>query len=156
MKKENKLSLKKNKQTKPLGLTKIILFLLLLIISFKVLPAIVVLFIGLLPTFTIVITDTKNVNKITTVGCFNVAGVMICLNNIFNQISSSAKFSINENIYNIVVMLAASALGVFLYYILPDIFVYIFKNSAQHRLKIINAKLDKLKENWDNIIPEEY
>jgi hypothetical protein len=53
-------------------------------------------------------------------------------------------------------MLLAAALGIFLYYVLPDLFVYIFKNSAQHRLKIINAKLEKLKETWDNIIPEEY
>ena len=52
-------------------------------------------------------------------------------------------------------MLSAAALGVFLYYILPYIFAYIFKNSAQHRLKMINAKLEKLKENWDGVIPEE-
>ena len=155
MKKENKISLKKNKDTKISGFQKVFWFILLLFVSFKVLPAIVVLFLGLLPTFTIVVTDTKNINKITTVGCFNVAGVMICLNSLFNQFSSSAKFSITDNIYNIVIMLSVAALGVFLYYILPDIFVYIFKNSAQHRLKIINAKLEKLKETWDNIIPEE-
>jgi hypothetical protein len=52
-------------------------------------------------------------------------------------------------------MLFAAGLGMVLYYVLPDIFVYIFKNSAQHRLKIINAKLEKLKQNWDNLIPED-
>ena len=155
MKKENKISLKKNKQSKASGFQKVILFVVLLIISFKILPAVVVLLLGLLPTITIVVTDTKNINKITTVGCFNVAGVMICLNSLFNQFTSVAKFSINDNIYNIIIMLSGAALGVFLYYILPDIFIYIFKNSAQHRLKIINAKLEKLKENWSGVIPEE-
>ena len=109
----------------------------------------------LLPTLTIVVTDTKNINKITTVGCFNISGVMICLNNLFNQITAVSKFSITDNIFNIIIMLSGAAVGVVLYYILPDIFVYIFKNSAQHRLKLINAKLEKLKSNWDNLIPEQ-
>ncbi len=155
MKKENKISLKKNKQSKISGFQKVLIFLVLLFISFKILPAVVVLMLGLLPTITIIVTDTKNINKITTVGCFNVAGIMICLNNLFTQFSSSTKFLINNNIHNIIIMLSAAALGVFLYYILPDIFAYIFKNSAQHRLKIINAKLEKMKETWDGVIPEE-
>ena len=142
MKTENKISIKKTKQPKISGFQKVFLFVLFLVISFKVLPAIVVLFIGILPTITILLTDTKNINKITTVGCFNISGVMICFNNIFNQITSVANFSITDNIFNIAIMLFAAGLGMFLYYILPDIFVYICKNSAQHRLKIINAKLE--------------
>lgn len=155
MKTENKISLKKTKQSKISGFQKAFLFALFLIISFKILPAIVVLFLGLLPTLTIVVTDTKNINKITTVGCFNISGVMICLNNLFNQITAATKFSITDNIFNIIIMLSGAAIGVVLYYILPDIFVYIFKNSAQHRLKLINTKLEKLKSSWDNLIPEE-
>lgn len=155
MKTENKISIKKNKQSKVSGFQKVFLFALFLVISFRVLPAIVVLFIGLLPTLTILLTDTKNINKITTVGCFNVSGVMICFNNIFNQMTATAKFSIMDNIFNIAIMLFAAGLGMILYYILPDIFVYIFKNSAQHRLKIINAKLEKLKQAWDNLIPDD-
>lgn len=156
MKKENKISLKKNKQLKNNYFQKVFLFTLLLLISFKVLPSVIVLFLGLLPTVTIVVTDPKNINKITTIGCFNTAGVMICLNSLYNQFSSAEKFSITDNIYNIIIMLFSAALGSFLYHILPDLFIYIFKNSAQHRLKIINAKLEKLKETWDNIIPEKY
>lgn len=154
MKKENKISLKKNKKPRVSGFQKVLLFILLLLIAFRVLPVVVILFLGLLPTFTILITDTKNTNKITTVGGFNLAGIMICLNSIFNQFTSDDKFSILNNIHNIIIMLSAAALGMFLYYILPDIFVYVFKNSAQHRLKIINAKLEKLKETWDNVIQE--
>lgn len=134
---------------------KMLIFISLLIIAFTVLPAVVVLLLGLLPTITVVITDTKNINKITTVGCFNISGVMICLNNLFNQFNSGVAFSLRNNIFDVVIMLSAAALGVLLYYILPDLFAYIFKNSAQHRLKVINARLDKLKEHWANIFPEE-
>ena len=146
----------KNKKASPrFGLAqKLFIMLLLLFISFTILPAVIVLFLGLLPTITTVIVDTKNLNKITIVGCSNITGVMICLNNFFNQFSSGVPFSVQGNIFNIVIMLSAAAIGMFLYYIIPDLFVYIFKNSAQHRLKVINAKLEKLKETWDNIIPE--
>ncbi len=148
------------KQTKT-GLAKLnffqkfLLFLSFIVVAFTILPPVVVLFLGLLPTLTIVVTDTKNINRITTVGCFNIAGVMICLNNIFNQYSSGQKFSIPDNIFNIIIMLSAAAVGVFLYYTLPDLFAFIFKNSAQHRLKTINAKLEKLEQTWANILPED-
>lgn len=134
---------------------KILIFIALIIVSFTVLPAVVVLFLGLLPTLVVVLTDTKNINKITTVGCFNIAGLMFCLKSIFAQLSSAGGFSINANILNIIIMLSASGVGLILYRLMPDLFVYIFKNSAQHRLKSINTKLDKLKENWANIMPED-
>lgn len=134
---------------------KLLILLGLIIVSFTILPVVVILFLGLLPTLTVAVTDTKNISKITTVGCFNMAGVMICLNSLFNQFGSEFEFSILNNIFNIVIMLAAAALGVLLYYLLPDLFVFIFKNSAQHRLKTINSKLEKLTETWANIIPED-
>lgn len=134
---------------------KFLLFLGVIVIAFTVLPAVVILFLGLLPTLTLIITDGKNVNKITTVGCFNVSGVMICLNSLFAQFGSGMSFSILSNIYNIIIMLACAALGALLYYTLPELFVFIFKNSAQHRLKTINAKLEKLSKSWANILPED-
>lgn len=134
---------------------KFLIFLCLLFVGFTILPQVVVIVLGLLPTLTIVLTETKNINKITTVGCFNVSGVMICLNSFIKQYNDNTPFSINENITNVIIMLAAAAVGVSLYYILPDLFAFIFKNSAQHRLKAINAKLEKLQQNWANIIPED-
>lgn len=135
---------------------KIFLFLGFMIVCFTVFPTVVVLTLGLLPTITIILTDTKNLTKITTVGCFNIAGVMICLNNIFNQFNAGLDFSFPANIFNIIIMLGGAGLGMILYYMLPDLFVFIFKNSAQHRLKVINSKLEKLSENWSNILPEEH
>ena len=148
-------SKEKSKASRFNFIQKFVLFLSLIFIAFTVFKPVVILFLGLLPTLTIVVIDTKNINKITTVGCFNIAGLMICLKNLFEQLNQDIAFSIIDNIYNIVIMLVAAAIGVLLYYILPDVFVFIFKNSAQHRLKIINAKLEKLKQNWANIIPEE-
>ncbi len=154
----NNLASKKNQKKGKIHLNlfqKVLIFVAFLIISFTILPAVVVLFLGLLPTLTVVVTDTKNINKITTIGCFNISGVMICLNSVFNQFKSPNTFSIIDNIYNIIIMLTAAAIGMILYHVLPDLFAYIFKNSAQHRLKVINSKLEKLKENWANIMPED-
>ena len=156
MKSENQSSRKeKNNQSKFNLAQKLLLFLSLIIIIFTVFKPVVILFLGLLPTLTIVLIDTKNINKITTVGCFNVAGLMICLKNLLQQLDQNTAFSIIDNIYNVVIMLTAAAIGVLLYYILPDLFILIFKNSAQHRLKSINAKLEKLKQTWANILPED-
>lgn len=158
MKPTPKLPKKKNQKvglSKMSFFQKLLIFIALLIVSFTVLPAVVVLLFGLLPTLTIVLTDTKNINKITTVGCFNISGVMFCLNSIFQQFTSASGFEIKANIYNIIIMLCASGVGVILYYALPDLFAYIFKNSAQHRLKVINTKLSKLTENWADLNPED-
>ncbi len=137
------------------SLQKFLFFLGLMIVAFTALPVVVVLFIGLLPTLTIVLTDTKNINKITTIGCLNISGVMICAKSLFQQHTSGLSFSISENIPNIIIMLLSAALGVFLFYVLPDLFSVIFKNSAQHRLKVINAKLARLSENWSNILSDD-
>lgn len=157
MKAPEPLNSKKNANTgmsKLNSFQKFIIFLGLMLVAFTILPVVVVLFIGLLPTLTAVVTDTKNTNKITTIGCLNMSGLIICLHHLFIQLTSGT-FSIRENIYDIIIMLSAAALGAFLYYVLPDLFSFIFKNSAQHRLKIINNKLAKYAENWSNILPDD-
>lgn len=135
---------------------KFLISLGLMIVAFTVLPVVVVLFIGFLPTLTAVVTDTKNINKITTIGCLNMSGLIVCLHHIFIQLASGTPFAIRNNITNIIIMLGAAAIGAMLYYVLPDLFAFIFKNSAQHRLKTINHRLNKYAENWSNILPEEH
>ena len=56
------------------------------------------------------------------------------------------------NIFNIVIMLSFAALGMILYYELPNIFAYIHRISNQRRLKNIDAKLEKLSKEWGNEI----
>ncbi|MCQ2740822.1 MAG: hypothetical protein MJ210_01725 [Alphaproteobacteria bacterium] len=150
------MSKDKQKNSTKLGfLGKFLIFICLLFVGFTILPQVIIIGLGLLPTLTIVLTESKNINKITTVGCFNVTGVIVCLNSFIKQFNENIPFSMNENIANVVVMLISAAIGVCLYYIMPDIFALIFKNSAQHRLKTINAKLEKLKQNWANIVPDD-
>ena len=62
----NKLPNKKTKKGFPKFnlFQKILIFIGLMIIAFTSLPIVIVLFFGLLPTLTIVVTDTKNINNI--------------------------------------------------------------------------------------------
>lgn len=122
----------------------------LLVLVFTTLPAVIVILIGLLPSITIMLTDSKNTQKLTIVGCFNLAGVFICLMNIFNHFDIGQAFSILGNIFNLIIMLGSAALGMVFYYELPNFFVMISKVSSQHRLKAIDAKLEKLAEDWGN------
>lgn len=129
-------------------LQKFLLFICFILLVFLAFPAVVVITIGLLPTITILLTDSKNVNKLTIVGCFNLAGVFICLMNIFTQFNLDHAFSIISNIFNIIIMLSAAAFGVIIYYELPNLFIWISKTNTQRRLKNIDNKLQKLTDEW--------
>lgn len=112
------------------------------------LPAVLVLLIGLLPTFTILITDPKNTNKLVIVGSFNLAGVFIYLMSIMNNFTIHDAFSIVGDIFNLIIMLGSAGLGLILYYEIPNLFIFISKASSQKRLKNIDEKLQKLGEDW--------
>ena len=129
-------------------LQKALLLLGLIILVITALPAIVIIIIGLLPTITVLLIDTKNVNKLTMVGCFNLAGVFICLMNIFNQFNLNHAITILGNVFNIIIMLGAAALGMILYYELPNLFLLISKAFAQRRLRNIDNKLEKIADEW--------
>ena len=68
--------------------------------------------------------------------------------NIFNQFDLDQAFSIVSNIFNLIIMLGAAAVGAIIYYELPNLFVMISKASSQHRLKVIDARLEKLSQDW--------
>ena len=48
----------------------------------------------------------------------------------------------------IIVMLSTAAIGVIVYSELPNLYAYIYKISAQKRIEKINARLEKLREEW--------
>lgn len=131
-------------------LQKLLLLLGLVVLVITALPAVVILIIGLLPTITIILIDSKNTSKLTIVGCFNLAGVFVCLMNIFNQFNLNHAITILGNVFNIIIMLGAAALGMILYYELPNLFLLISKASAQRRLRNIDNKLEKIAEEWGN------
>ncbi len=131
---------------------KLILFIGLFILIISTLPILVVIFVGLLPTLTIMLTDSKNAYKITIVGCFNLAGVLICSTSLLNQFDFNEAFSIISNIFNLIIMLSSAALGVILYYEMPNLFVFISRITHQKRLKYIEYRLEKLAAEWGNSI----
>ena len=129
-------------------LQKLLLFICFVFLIFLAFPAVVIITIGLLPTITVLLTDSKNINKLTIVGCFNLAGVFICLMNIFTQFNLDQAFSIIGNIFNVIIMLSSAAFGVIVYYELPNLFIWISKTNTQRRLKAIDNKLQKLTDEW--------
>ncbi len=133
-------------------LQRLILFIGLFILIISTLPILVVVFVGLLPTLTIMLTDSKNTYKVTIVGCFNLAGILICSSSLLNQFDFEQAFSIIGNVFNLIVMLSSAALGVILYYEMPNLFVFISKLTQQKRLKYIDYRLEKLSAEWGNSI----
>lgn len=120
----------------------------LFVLIFSTFPAVLIILIGLLPSITIIITDPRNTNKLTIVGCFNLTGVFICLSSLINQINIPGSFSVINNIFNLIIMLGCSAFGVILYYELPNFFVMMSKVSSQKRIKNIDNRLEKLALDW--------
>lgn len=144
---------KKKSYFQRLGLIqKWLLFVAVFLTIFATLPAVIILIIGLLPSITILITDHKNTNKLTIVGCFNLAGVFICIMGILNQFSVREAFFILSDIFNLIIMLGSAGIGLALYCELPNLFIYLTRISAQKRLVNVDEKLDKLAEEWGSEI----
>ncbi|MBQ8436224.1 MAG: hypothetical protein IJX20_01090 [Alphaproteobacteria bacterium] len=124
----------------------------LLIFLTATLPFTIVLLIGMLPTLTILLTDTRNNPKLIIVGCFNLAGVFVYILDIISNFSIAYAFIIVTNIFNLIIMLSSAALGLIIYSEIPNIFLFFSKISAQKRLENINNKLEKLAEEWGSDI----
>ncbi len=127
---------------------KVLLLMLILIIMMTTMPLLVVLFIGLLPTFTVLIIDPKNINKLIIIGCFNLAGVFVYLFNVLQNYSVNNAFYIFSDVFNIILMLGSAAIGLIIYYQVPMLFVYIAKVTNQQHISNIDSHLEKLKELW--------
>lgn len=127
---------------------KILLAAGLLIAILTTLPVMVVLLIGLLPTFTIMVTDKTNTSKLIIVGCFNLAGVFIYLFHVINNFTVRDAFFILSDIFNLIIMLGSAGLGLIVYLEVPNLFIYLSKVAAQKRLKTIDTNLEKLTEDW--------
>ena len=135
---------------------KILLFIFLALIASSILPAVIVILIGLLPTITILFTDPKNSAKLVIVGCFNLSGLFIYLINLINRFSIDGAFSIFGDVFNMIIILGSAALGFLVYYEMPNLFAYITQNNSQRRLQNIDKELKKISEDWgDTIISEQ-
>ena len=137
------------KNTSHLGIAQKFLLLVLIVIALmRVLPIVVVLFIGLLPTLTLMIVDGKNINKLVIVGCFNLAGVFVYVFNIMKNYSVDNALFVFSDIFNIILMLGSAAIGLLVYYEIPMLFVYISRATNQRHILSIDARIEKLKEIW--------
>lgn len=151
--------MKKNTKKQPLNklkhsfkklsvVQKMLLLIGLLFVIINTLPAVMVLLIGLLPTFTILLTDSKNTDKLVIVGSFNLAGVFIYLLNVINSFTMYNALYIVGDIFNLIIMLGSAGLGLIVYYEVPNLFILISKMSAQKRLRSIDTKLSRLADDW--------
>lgn len=139
------------KETKHLNiLQKFLLLLLIAIALIRVMPIVVVLFIGLLPTLTLLIIDGKNINKLIIVGCFNLSGVFVYVFNVMKNYSVDNALFIFSDVFNMILMLGSAAIGFLIYYEVPMLFIYLARISNQHHVTSIDAKIEKLKEIWGN------
>lgn len=148
-------SLKNKKEQTPFkfGKTqKILLLLLIFLITMHTLPMVLILFIGLLPTFTLMVIDIKNINKLIIVGCFNLAGVFVYVFNIFKNFSVDNAVFLFSDIFNMIMMLGSAAIGLLLYYEMPLLFSYLSKMATAKRIASIDARLEKMREKWGNDI----
>lgn|SRR5574344_237842 len=136
-------------KTKKLNLVqKLLILLILILVGMTALPILIIIFIGMLPTITLLITDSKNSQKLMSVGCFNLAGVFIYLGGIFNNFTMQNAFFMVSNIFNLIIMLGTAGLGLVLYCEMPNLFIFMSRISAEKRLKTIDARLQKLNEEW--------
>ncbi len=133
-------------------LQKTLLLIGIMIAFFTTLPVVVVLLIGLLPTFTIMVTDRSNTNKLIIVGCFNLAGVFIYLFHIINNFTVRDAFFILSDIFNLIIMLGSAGIGLIVYCEVPNLFIYLSKAAARKRLKTIDTTLEKLAGEWGSEI----
>lgn len=147
IKKKKKPSLKNSFQNLSSS-RKWLLFIFLCMLAIITLPAIIVLLIGLLPTITVLITDTKNANKLVIVGCFNLAGVFVYLINVINHFSIDDAVFILSDVFNLVIMLGSAAIGFIIYYELPNLFVLSAKITAKKRVISIDKRLERIAEEW--------
>lgn len=134
---------------------KSLLFIFLAILASSILPVIIVILIGLLPTITILFTDSKNSAKLVIVGCFNLSGLFVYLINLIHQYNMDSAFSILGDVFNMIIMLGSAALGFLIYYEMPNLFAYIAQNTSQRRLVSIDKELEKISEEWGNKLIDE-
>lgn len=131
---------------------KFLLLLMIIIALVTTLPILVVLLIGLLPTFTLMVVDIKNINKLIIVGCFNLAGVFVYMFNLLKNFSLDSALFIFNDIFNMILMLGSAGIGLVVYYEIPKLFIYIAKASNQKHIANIDSRIEKMQETWGSDI----
>lgn len=134
---------------------KVLLILMLIVASLTSLPIVVVLLVGLLPTFTLLVIDNKNINKLIIVGCFNLSGVFIYMFNVLYNSSVDSALTALGDVFNMIIMLCSAGVGLIVYYEVPALFVYMARASNQKHIENIDKKVEKMQETWGaDVLPK--
>lgn len=133
--------------------TLLVLFLGLFIFSPSLTLVVVV---GMMPTFGARLSDPTYTKAQTyCVGFCNFASLLPSLNQIYlNHFTLDAAYSIIHNQYNLLIILAGSALGWLLFFIIPSINVSILKARDKKNLISMIKRYDELKKIWGDSIPD--
>lgn len=107
-------------------------------ICFAMMPSIVAYIIDRLP----------GKNTSTTVTLFNLAGVSIFLMQVLNGSRSISSIGEAINLQWILVVYLFAGCGWFVIWILPKIVIALSEYRLQHRIEIMEKKLDELVEEW--------
>jgi hypothetical protein len=118
------------------------------------LPSVMVIVFALLPTFVAFIVDrTPEKNAVFCVGSLNLCGVLPYLINLWiGENSMNAAILILTDVFSLVVMYGASALGWIVFQSLPPVIATFITVLAQSRISSLRSSQRKLVEEWGDIV----
>ena len=126
-------------------------FVIMVVLS---LPSVMVILFALLPTFVAFIVDnTPEKNAVFCVGSLNVCGVLPYLVDLWTGDNSmDGAILILTDVFSLVVMYGAAALGWMIFQSLPPIIATFITVLAQSRIASLRSDQRKLIEEWGDIV----
>lgn len=146
-----------NKNVGGVKITGLVILLIALLILFTFLPALlVILSVGLMPTFGAAISDpTKNRAQTTCVGLCNMGGLVPSIYEIYlNHFTVSSAYVIIHDQFHLLYILGVSAMGWALFFIVPSITISMYKTRDKMYLIRMVKRYKDLKEIWGDALPE--
>lgn len=130
---------------------KIMIIMILLASSVILLPTYILLFVGMLPTLSVIFTKKeKDTNhKIYCIGGLNLTGLLPYLLDMY-KISNTTDYALSviSNISNLGVVYGLAIIGFGIYSFLPSTLIMFFKISASSRTVTIKKKQAKIVNAW--------
>jgi len=68
--------------------------------------------------------------------------------NVLRNYSVDNALFIFSDVFNMILMLGSAAVGLIIYYEVPQLFVYIARTTNQRHINSIDERIEKLKEIW--------
>ena len=129
-------------------------FVLLMIIfgaaSPFLMPTLLLIVIGMIPTFVALVTDNDRQRSSTTaVGAMNIAGITPFVIDLWTKGQTMPNvFQILSNPTTWLIMLGAAGIGKLIVFAVPQAVVLLTSARDEARLKLLRRNLESLKESW--------